>query len=169
MIYVRNYIKKDRIITSLDNIENKFSEYFSVFDKIECLKYIKDFFYIEGAIIINYNGNNIMGFKYWDLIDQLWVYFLDAIDELIKGVNTVTFYFPDQPIEITMQMISSKQILLSLANERFCLPKKELLFSLLQGAKNFFEILKNCSDNYLIEQSNIEINRIKEILSRLNV
>lgn len=168
MIYVRTYIKKDRRITSLDNIENKFSEYFNLFDKIESLKYIKDFYYIEGAIIINYNGTNIMGFQYWDLVDQLWIYFLHAIDELTKGVNIAAFYFPDQPIEIKIQLISPKQILLSLANERFCLPKNELLFSLLQGAKNFFEILKNCSDNYLIEQSNIEINRIKEIVSRLN-
>lgn len=169
MIDVKSYIKNDKVITSLDNIENEYFEYFNSFDDIGCLKYIKDFDYLEGAIIIRYGGNNIIGFKYWDLIDQLWSYFLNAIEELVEGVDSVAFYFPDQPIEMKLKLISPERILLSILNEKINLPKNELLLSLLKGAKHFFEILKKCSDDYLIEQSNIEINRIEKISSILNL
>ena len=39
----------------------------------------------EGAIVIKYYTQEIMGLKQYDLINHLWSYFIDAIDELIEG------------------------------------------------------------------------------------
>ncbi|PFM83698.1 hypothetical protein COJ53_30475, partial [Bacillus cereus] len=118
MISVKSYIKNDKIITSLDNIESNFLEYFIDFDNTKCLELVIDFDYMEGAIIINYYGNTILGFKEWDMIDQLWSYFINAIEELFENQNDVSFYFPDQPLEVKMQVISQEQILLSIAGEK---------------------------------------------------
>lgn len=164
MIDVKSYIKKENKITSLNNIETEPLQYFNSFDCIECLNYIKDFNYIEGAIIITYNGNRIMGFRYWDLADQLWSYFLSAIETLAEKVDCVSFYFPDQPIEVKIELIAPEQILFSIANQKISLPKNEFLLGLLKGAKNFFELLKGYSANY-----DVELNRIKKLLYILNL
>ena len=169
MISVKSYIKNDKIITSLDNIESNFLEYFIDFDNTKCLELVIDFDYMEGAIIINYYGNNILGFKEWDMIDQLWSYFINAIEELFENQNDVSFYFPDQPLEVKMQVISQEQILLSIAGEKTYFNKDELLLTLLKGAENFFDILKECPDEYLVEQSNNELKRIEKLLNKLNI
>ena len=169
MISVKSYIKNDKIITSLDNIESNFLEYFIDFDNTKCLELVIDFDYMEGAIIINYYGNTILGFKEWDMIDQLWSYFINAIEELFENQNDVSFYFPDQPLEVKMQVISQEQILLSIAGEKTYFNKDELLLTLLKGAENFFDILKECPDEYLVEQSNNELKRIEKLLNKLNI
>ncbi|MDF9661478.1 hypothetical protein [Bacillus wiedmannii] len=169
MISVKSYIKNDKIITSLDNIESNFLEYFIHFDNAKCLELVIDFDYMEGAIIINYYGNTILGFKEWDMIDQLWSYFINAIEELFENQNDVSFYFPDQSLEVKMQVISQEQILLSIAGEKTCFNKDELLLALLKGAENFFDILKECPDEYLVEQSNNELKRIEKLLNKLNI
>ncbi|WP_242217389.1 hypothetical protein [Bacillus cereus group sp. BfR-BA-01380] len=169
MISVKSYIKNDKIITSLDNIESDFLEYFMHFNDVKCLELVTDFDYMEGAIIINYYENPILGFKQWDMIDQLWSYFINAIEELLENQNGVSFYFPDQPLEVKMQFISQEQILLSIAGEKTCFNKNELLFALLKGAENFFDILKECPDEYLVEHSNNELKRIEKLLNNLNI
>ncbi|MCU5331996.1 hypothetical protein [Bacillus wiedmannii] len=169
MISVKSYIKNDKIITSLDNIESNFLEYFIHFDDAKCLELVIDLDDMEGAIVINYCGNTILGFKEWDMIDQLWSYFINVIEELLENKNDVSFYFPDQPLEIKMQVISQEQILLSIAEEKTCFNKDELLLTLLKGAENFFDILKECPDEYLVEQSNNELKRIEKLLHKLNI
>lgn len=99
MTDVKSYIKKDKVITSLDQIEHEFSEYFHPFDDAEYVKHIIDYDYLEGAIIIKCDENTIMGFQYWDIMDQLWSYFVNAVEELVQGADSAAFYFPDQPIE----------------------------------------------------------------------
>ena len=51
MISVKSYIKNDKIITSLDNIESNFLEYFIHFNNAKCLELVVDFDCMEGAII----------------------------------------------------------------------------------------------------------------------
>ena len=119
MISVKSYIKNDKIITSLENIETEYYKYFVEVNNKKCLELISDFDYIEGAIVFNYYGNTILGFKQWDLIDQLWVYFINAIEELIENKKVTTFYFPDQPIEVQIAIISQKQALLSIAEKKY--------------------------------------------------
>ena len=48
------------------------------------IEFITDVCYLEGAIVIKYYTQEIMGLKQYDLINHLWSYFIDAIDELIE-------------------------------------------------------------------------------------
>lgn len=85
MISIETYIKNDTKITSLANIESEYLKYFINFNDKKCLGLIGDFDYIEGAITIKYYENNILSFKQWDIVDQLWSYFINAIEELVEG------------------------------------------------------------------------------------
>lgn len=44
-----------------------------------------------------------MGLEQWDLINHLWSYFIDAIDELIEGKWETSFLFPDQPLNVILR------------------------------------------------------------------
>ena len=61
-----------------------------------------DFEYLEGALSIQHRDKIIFGFKYWDLIDQLWFSLMTAMKELINHTNT-EFYFPDQPTNVIFE------------------------------------------------------------------
>lgn len=166
MIIAETYIKKDNtIIQSIENIQNDFNKYFVKFKDIKDLKFIRDYDYIEGALIINYNGRNILGFKHWDLIDQLWSYIIDAIQQVTEFKTETYFYFPDQPIKFNLELISKDNILLSIDNEKQLFNKSELIVSLLNEAKRFWEIIKDCSEEKLINQSQEELKKIYKILS----
>jgi hypothetical protein len=61
-----------------------------------------DFEHLEGALSIQHRDKMIFGFKYWDLIDQLWFCLMTAIKELINNTKT-EFYFPDQPTKVILE------------------------------------------------------------------
>ena len=71
MITVESYIKNN---DSFVKVNSK-----------TAIELITDPFYIEGAILIRNYSQEIMGFKQWDLVEHLWSYLIDAIDELICG------------------------------------------------------------------------------------
>ena len=67
------------------------------------IELVTDVFYVEGAIVIKYYTQEIMGLEQWDLINHLWSYFIDAIDELIEGKWETSFLFPDQPLNVILR------------------------------------------------------------------
>lgn len=86
MINIETYIKKkNKIIISLENINEIYSLYFVRCDDESCLEYIEDFCYLDGVITISCDGMYILDFSYWDLVDQLWSYLIDAIYEISEG------------------------------------------------------------------------------------
>jgi len=52
---------------------------------------ITDIQYIEGMIEVLYYGEEIIGAKEWDLVDQLWLYFIDAFIQL-KSQKSAEFF-----------------------------------------------------------------------------
>ena len=48
-------------------------------------------FYVEGAIVIKYFTQEILGLAQWDYVDQLWSYFIDALDEMVGGKSRNKF------------------------------------------------------------------------------
>lgn len=167
MVEIKTYIKRKGIIKSLENINEKKSQYFVDFDNEECLDYIDDFDYIEGAIIICSEGEYILDFRYWDLVDQLWVYLIDAIYEMLNEKKETKFYFPDQSLEFKMKEISEYTILLSVRETKYVVNKMDFLTSLLDNAEKFFLILSKCSTEKLVSQSKTELIKVKEIKEHL--
>lgn len=161
MIKIKTYIKKDKIIPSLHNLEENYKNYFCLCDREDVLKNVRDFEYMEGAIWIHIDGEVLMGFEQWDLVVALWTYILEAIRELLKGENSVNFYFPDQPIKVQMKKIPNNRLLISVDRKKVTVDESEFLDSALTGAHHFFEILKagssgNCATHSMKMLKDIE-------------
>lgn len=105
-----------------------------------CLQYITDNQYISGMIEIIYYGEQIIGENEWDLVDQLWLYFIDAFIQLEKQ-EYVEFYFPDQPLKVKMTDKNGEYLIFEVGNKRKCFPKKIFIQEMTEEAKKFFSIL----------------------------
>lgn len=167
MVDIKTYIKKNEIITSLEGINEEYFRYFVCCDDESWLQYVTDFDYIEGAITIFCDGVNILDFRYWDLVDQLWSYLIEGLNEILNGNKNVKFYFPDQPIEFKMQEISGELLLLTIKEKKFVVNRQEFVVAALKEAKKFYKILGKCSNEYVVEQSKDELRKIGEIVNDL--
>lgn len=163
MLQIETYIKKEGIITSLNNINKNYLNYFCLFDSERCLKYIKDYNYIEGCIIIIYYGEYILDFKYWDIVEDLWCYIIDAIDEIMNGKQITKFLFPDQPVEVQIQCVSKDQILIKIGKTTHVICKSEFIDEILNGAEKFFSILALCNNSVTVLNCKNRLKKIKEL------
>ncbi len=62
--------------------------------------------YIDGAMSLTINYVEVINISMWDYIDQLWIYTLNALIDFDTG-DDVEFYFPDQPIKVTMKHVKN--------------------------------------------------------------
>lgn len=119
MFNIKTFIKIQNV--QIDNlnevIENPNRYFINIDDEIEIKKYNQDldFDFINGAITIEYYNNLIMDFSLWDLVDQLWSYLIQLVEDLVQTGYGMT-YFPDQPVKIEMKVVS-KDLLLFVLNE----------------------------------------------------
>ncbi len=99
-----------------------------------------DGFYVEGVIFLAGYGRVILSFQHWDLVDQLYAYFINALEELLleKKQNT-TFYFPDQPLKVQLTRKGLHSIVLQVGTDRSkSLPLKEFCILLFKEARYCF-------------------------------
>lgn len=141
---LESYIKKPNVkIDSLSSLNRKSSEYFiRLDDKDSFVSIIDDIDrdYIEGVIYFEYNGSVLMDFTYWDIIDQLWAYLINLIEDYIENKNAEV-YFPDQPIKLKIKAINKRLVLFSIESNnsiQLTLPKEELFNSILESGEVFF-------------------------------
>lgn len=101
MFYIQSLIlRPNKKINDLSILKNNIDDYFVPLSDIEGLKNIKsqlDSYYLSGAIILKYGEQDLLDVTMWDLVDQLWAYFLNLIEEVIETGESET-YFPDQPL-----------------------------------------------------------------------
>lgn len=132
---------------------------------IEITKQI-DFNYLNGAICLEYLDKTIMDFKLWDLVDQLWSYILNLLEDLINNGEGVTF-FPDQPIKLEVRDISKEFILFNLDYGNvvnYTFPKKEFLNAILYGAESFYKNMNKAFGE--VCKYEFEMGKIIELRSR---
>lgn len=156
---VKFYLKnKGAIIKSLDAIESDPLAYFTLIEEGLPLEFeSKD--YIEGAIIFEDGDAPVYGFRYWDLIDQLAVDLINAIDELsaAKDKEIISFMFPDQPSEAKMRRIRGVYYITINDGQWVEFPVAEFL----EASKSFFKIL--ASYNVF----SYDIRKIDDVINRL--
>lgn len=169
MFYVNTFISKpDRKINDL-LLESNIEDYFiQIKNAPEILKLedLLDFDYLNGAITLKYFEQSLLDVTLWDLVDQLWAYILNVIENLLKSGEGET-YFPDQPVKLRLKSISGDKVLYELeAKDHFkvALPKNELIDTLLDGADEFFKSMEayfkgKCNYQY-------EINKIASLRNR---
>ena len=165
---IETYLKKNKTIKSLEKIELDYRQYFIQCVDDNALNYISDYHYIEGAIIIEYNDEILLGFQQWDLVDQLWTYIIEAIELIIYDKEEVGFFFPDQPIKVQIKKMYNHYVLFSVDKNSILVEKNEFFSSLLDGAERFFGILKYVDSSDLMAHSEKMLKKIcsckKEIL-----
>lgn len=163
MFIVNSFLMKpESKISDLNDVTISPQNYFVDITDSSGLKEISkdlDFQYLNGAICIKYYSESLMDFRYWDLVDQLWAYLVNVTEDLIlKGEGST--YFPDQPVNLILRKTTENLLLFSIEGSEVStslLPKKEFLFSLLQGAEEFFSCLTDtfrfdCDYSYQLER-----------------
>lgn len=142
MFLVKTYVNiPSEKITNLRFVQENPDKYFIEVgnnDKLSRISKLLDFNYLNGAIYLEYDGRVLMNYTMWDLVDQLWAYFLNLIEEvLVKKEGN--FYFPDQPIKVEMKEVSPEWILFRVGQDSsITLPKNDFIHVLLHGAECFF-------------------------------
>lgn len=144
-------LKKDKYIESY---------FIEITDEKRILK-IKDKldpWYINGSIVISNDDNIILDFKHCDLIDQLWSYLINLLEDTLLNDEGTEVYFPDQPIRIYMKL-ARDSIIFEIDNHLYILPLM-FIFDLIKGAFEFF----NCMNKYLPGYYENELYRIRNFV-----
>lgn len=112
---------------------------------------LKDADYIEGAMLLTINHVEMINLSLWDYIDQLWIYILNGLIELNSGCDVV-FYFPDQPVKVTMSIINN-HVLFKVADAGVMVEKKDFIFFLATECLDFLKqtMSKNGAPDYGVE------------------
>ncbi len=165
-IQVEFFLKKRNVvIDNLKDISKNWQFYFLRFNELnesQLSEYLEeDNFYIEGAIYLSYYGTELIGFKYWDLIDQLCSYFINSIYNLIiNNKESDKFYFPDQTIEVNLKK-EKEHIWIKIGDEKPLYLNKDVFI------KEFLNACKNLYERINIDSYKLEIDKIDEILKYL--
>lgn len=122
--------KKSRNESAFINIDNYY-----LLDKSKL-----DYDYLEGSIIIEYKGVRYLSFEEWDIVDQLWIYFLQAINNL-RFQESVKFSLPDQPYIISISIKNIDFLYLSFNDIEICIEKLIFFNEIFRSSKFFFEKL----------------------------
>jgi len=143
---------------AVKNSQNYFVEITNSTGLKEIYKHL-DFQYLDGAIYLDYFGESMLDLSYWDLVDQLWAYIMNLIEEVLqKGEWSV--YFPDQPVKISLRPIPKELLVFSIEGSEvksYVVPKNDFLIALVQGAEQFFICMtdmfsSDCDYSYELER-----------------
>lgn len=91
-------------------------------------------------IEVLYYGEEIIGAKEWDLVDQLWLYFIDAFIKL-KSQKSAEIFFPDQPLKVRMNNINGNILMFEVGRKKYSLSQEKFIQSMTEEAGRFFSIL----------------------------
>ena len=147
-----------------------YDDFINVNDSSSLLEIEKDLddFYLDGAIEIKYKDQIFLDINNWDLIDQLWSYILNLIEEYMQtGKSKV--YFPDSPNEIKFERVIKNNMMLSITTDKkrkIVQNEEEMIRVLLRYSKKFFNDISILRDYK--KDSLEEIERIEAIEENLN-
>jgi len=112
----------------------------------------------------------LMNFNHWDLVDQLWVYIVNTVEDVLKSGYGFTF-FPDQPIKFDLKTIDYNSMLVMIDDGEVTnqlVDKRVFLSSLLESADRFYSLLSFYFDGIVNYEYELEqINSLKSMLPEL--
>lgn len=170
-LHIESFLrKKGKVIKDIDTISKLWNDYFYRFKDInnsELSFYLKESsFYLEGCICIWSYGREVLSFKHWDLIDQLYSYFITALHQiLVLGNIESSFSFPDQPLLVELKRSKGEKIIITIENDTFVVSKKLFTSMLLKESIVFF---KRLSLNKKTKEYNELIKLAEDTLNTLN-
>lgn len=165
MFIVKSYLKRPSIkINSLQNLNQYPENYFVDINDHKSINEIKnkiDANNIEGVLYLEYYNTVIMGYTYWDVIDDLWAYIADLIEDCLQNGES-KIGFPDQPITLRLKSINRELVSFSIESSngiKMTFPKKELFATLLESGEIFFLRLQE----YMGLDYRIEIDKFRTL------
>jgi len=170
MYEIKNYIKKPNtpIVDPLQmNDQNKNDFFIELNNQEEMFKVKKilDPQYLEGAIVLKWNGYSLFNLSQWDLIDQLWAYVINLFEEYLSE-GEASVFFPEQPIAIKMKK-NNGHILLSVEDRTILVPELEFIQCMINEANVFFKTIEEYKlGDYSNELAQVE--RVREKILNVN-
>ncbi|WP_405113197.1 hypothetical protein OG559_05775 [Micromonospora sp. NBC_01405] len=117
--------------------------------------------HVEGAVEILANGREIVGKREWDYVDQLWSYLATMVKDL-RSRETVSAYYPDQPIKIEFARQGSRVAVASISGDMVRRASVDLLEfeSVISAAGELFfgrmsELLPERAESYKLARSEL--------------
>jgi len=101
---------------------------------------LPDWDYIDGAIRLEINGQEIISLEMWDLIDQLWSYLINGIIEIEEGKKEFSATFPDQPLPFSYK-VNGPFIKITVDENKTAVNYKEFVSAIVYYSKEFFKEL----------------------------
>jgi len=117
--------------------------------------------YLEGTLSIEYNGQVILDKTCWDLVDQLYIYFAEALLHY-KKEGEAEFFFPDTPVTVKLQKKNKAYVSLQINEKQYALPIDEFASAIFYAAIEFFQNFLKLNPRYN-GNFEIELKRIKEM------
>lgn len=109
-IVIKSYIAKYKniVVRDIDNMDtSKFVE-ITNFQEINPKMIDEDFLY--GVMLMSVNGVTLMDMTYWDDVQALWHYFINAMEE-VEMEQQANFSFPNQPIPVDLKQRKNRMVL----------------------------------------------------------
>lgn len=99
----------------------------------------------------------------WDCVDQLWAYLTEGLVCVSRGEGFKT-YFPDQPIEIKLDVHGSSVAFSVTVNEtvKVVVDRFEFVSEMKRFAIEFFEDLKSKGERFYVN-SDFYLNKLNSI------
>ncbi|PSM44113.1 hypothetical protein C6Y14_07070 [Streptomyces dioscori] len=105
-----------------------------------CTSAPADLDYVEGAIRLTVDGQEVIGLEEWDYVDQLWAYIADMVTQLHSSGHAQT-HFPDQPIKLSFETTGTRVLVTVKAGaetKRASAPAEEFVRALKKAGLVFF-------------------------------
>ena len=68
--------------------------------------------YIEGALQVSVGGQEVLGLREWDYVDQIWCYIAEMVTQW-RSAGCADSYFPDGPIRISFREVPGGRVVVS--------------------------------------------------------
>lgn len=102
MVKINTYIKTNDRINSLENPNRNMGGILHC--DSEVIYFENNSTYLERTITISC-GSIYLTSDIWDFFDELWTYFLDSLNSLLKNKNKDQFYFFNQPCKVSIKRL----------------------------------------------------------------
>lgn len=96
LFYVNTFVHlPDGKINDLSLLQSNFQDYLVQINNTHAMLNLEnslDFDYLNGAITLKYFEQTLLDATLWDLVDQLWAYILNVLDDMLNtGYGKRTF------------------------------------------------------------------------------
>ena len=116
--------------------------YLKVSGGLECYKnfegFVHDPSYVEGSIEVAYQDKILVSRTVVDLVDQIWGYIINGIEEISQG-RSYMGYYPDMPARLSILLRKSCRIEFQVYDARLNLDRNEFCRYVLGCGRDFFE------------------------------